>query len=1401
MRRTFVVMSALAVAIALLPATALSQDAPSSAVPAEREAADVLPPSLANAEGTVRVTAVLTDESVSEVAARGASRSARLSARAAVEAQQAGFTARASDAGAEVIATTQLALNSVSFAAPAEALAGLAADPDVAYLASVQDFEYDIDETADLIGADVLNDADVTGEGVRVSVLDSGVDFTHVALGGREGQGTSPGTAAAPPTVGGPGFTQEWGDDFLEVYGVEEGTTNPDWSAEENTEAPDYDLYNPGGVVVGGFDYVGEAWVPGQIEQPDPNPIDIEGHGTSVAATIHALAPDAEIYGISVCASFAPNCSGIAILQGIEFSLDPEGTGDVDDAVDIMNFSLGALYGKSTQNPAVDAVENATAMGVLSIASAGNSSDNPYISGTPSTAPSALGVAQTAVPRDSLDTLFIDGDAEGMPAVHQPWSPEPTLFDGVPLQYGDGADNILGCEPFEPGSLDGLAVIVDRGDCDFTLKASNADDAGAEVVIIAQNDGGPPFTGGVGEGEPDTTTFMVFLTDGLRLKEAAEAGGSLSYDPDDGIPLVGTITGSSSRGPSDTNQLKPEIGAPGANVVASAGTFDGTSTFGGTSGAAPVVSGAGALVLDALGDAKEAYDADTVPWQLKARLVNTAFRGMEYSPLEASLPGVAGSQGEAPITRIGGGEVRALAATEARSIAWELGAESTGSLSFGLDDVSETTSYTKTVEVVNYFPETITYDVNVEELWLGEVSANDAITVDAPATVEVDETATFDVTITIEPSALPEYYLNAGTAGDRGDILTLLEGGGWIVLDPTDGDDEIALPYHVLPRQAADLTVDSEVEAADGTATINVDNAGVGQANIDVFELLATSSASGPAPDFSELVDIDLAAVGLRVEPGGCGDFGDLYQFAVQTHEPFATVNATAGFEFGFDLSGDGQPDSFMFNDQGAALGLPENNLVFAGLADGPFFPAFFTSNGSNSTVTVLTHCAVDLGLDGLEGQEVDVTLNAFDVYFTGLPQDSVDFSITVGETGLAGDDVDVAGGDSGTVEVTVTGDVEGAMLVAVGGRPGTLPNGEPALWTSGAAGDEVFWVDVLVDEEEPPGDDDGDDDDGDPGDDDGEEEPELPAGTFRYAGAERIETAVRISEGTFAPGVDTAYIATAFEFADALTGGPAGGIEGGPVLLTNADLIPDIVLDELERLDADEIVLLGGTEAINSEVEAVVAERFGGDAVTRVSGPTRFDTALEISRATFPEPDEVDTVFVATGLEFADALSAGSAAALENAPVLLTATNALPAGVVEEIERLDPSQIVVLGGTAAVGPEVAAELDGLIESSVTRLGGPERMATNRLIVEFFFDAEETDAAYFATQQNFADALAGAPAATTEGAPMVLSLLEGLVPESADLVSDLSVRRAILLGGTAALDDAAEAQIDGLRAE
>ena len=184
----------------------------------------------------------------------------------------------------------------------------------------------------------------------------------------------------------------------------------------------------------------------------------------------------------------------------------------------------------------------------------------------------------------------------------------------------------------------------------------------------------------------------------------------------------------------------------------------------------------------------------------------------------------------------------------------------------------------------------------------------------------------------------------------------------------------------------------------------------------------------------------------------------------------------------------------------------------------------------------------------------------------------------------------------------------------------------------------------------------------------------------------------------------------------------------------------------------------------------------------TRIAGDDRYATAAAISRDGYPTGAR--RVFVASGEVFADALSAGSAAARLRAPLLLTQRDRLPAPVRDELLRLRPTSIVIVGGEPSVSAQVAAELAGI--ARVERLGGADRYATSAMIARYAFPAGTTSRAYVATGRNFPDALSAGPAAALHAAPVLL--VDGTAraaPRSTlEAMRALGVTSVSVVGGT-----------------
>lgn len=303
--------------------------------------------------------------------------------------------------------------------------------------------------------------------------------------------------------------------------------------------------------------------------------------------------------------------------------------------------------------------------------------------------------------------------------------------------------------------------------------------------------------------------------------------------------------------------------------------------------------------------------------------------------------------------------------------------------------------------------------------------------------------------------------------------------------------------------------------------------------------------------------------------------------------------------------------------------------------------------------------------------------------------------------------------------------------------------------------------------------------------------EPLTGTSPTRLAGGDRFGTSAAISAASFAAGVPVAYVASGYNFPDALSGAPAAGAEKGPVLLTTPDSLPASIANELSRLKPQRIVILGGTAAVSSAVQGQLAQYTTGS-VTRLAGSDRFATSAAISAAAFPAGAAV--AYVANGTTFPDALSGAPAAASQSGPVLLTSASSIPDSIGNELTRLKPQQIVILGGPNAVSSSVEAQLAQYTTGKVTRLAGPDRFATSAAISSTTF-AVGAPVAYVANGMNFPDALSGAPVAGAQGGPVLLTTAGALSTATANELSRLKPKKIVVLGGAGVVSDAVMSQL------
>lgn len=550
------------------------------------------------------------------------------------------------------------------------------------------------------IGADKAHALGYTGKGMRIGVLDTGIDYTHKMLGG---SGNAAEFKAIDPALPTNAF--------------------------------------PNAKVVGGVDLVGSdfnaasVFAAAHLPKPDANPIDEAGHGSHVGGTIAGIgdgvnsysgvAPDATLYAIKVFGKEG-STSDAVVIAGFEYSADPNGDLNPDDQLDVINLSLGGGFGQ----PHIlytEAVKNLSAAGTFVVASAGNSGATAdYIVGAPSTADAALSVAasvdgslhnwQFAAVRFATATepALLAKAVEG--PVSKPvaeTSVEGELVD-IGLADTDLSDEVK-------TQLQGKVAFIVRGKVPFADKLKRAAAAGAIGAVVYNNDSAQPIPMG-GEGHVDMPAIMITQALGLKLKNEMSTApvrvtfrtGEIISQPE----LIDTITDFSSKGPrSEDNLLKPEIAAPGARVISAAvGGGNATVEMDGTSMAGPHVAGAMALIKEA----HRGLDSEA----LKAVAMDTSVPlGTEAAPILTSVQGA--------------GRIQVDAAVQATVVAQP------AALSLGRVQVGVSRQQTRTLKLRNLTSEAVDLAVST--------TATPGLTLSAPAhvTLPANGEASLDVNVTI----------------------------------------------------------------------------------------------------------------------------------------------------------------------------------------------------------------------------------------------------------------------------------------------------------------------------------------------------------------------------------------------------------------------------------------------------------------------------------------------------------------------------------------------------------------------------------------------------------------------------------------------------------------------------
>ncbi len=886
---------------------------------------------------------------------------------AQIKQQQDAVMAQAAAQGAVELGRVSKAHNAVMVRIDASRVNALKTISGVTAVRPLVDFDFtpkaqqpDLPTTLPYIGATAVQNTGYTGQGVKIAMLDTGIDYTHYNLGGS-------GNVA----------------DYTAAAAVASGT-------------PPANLF-PTSKVVGGFDFTGDTWPNGPLA-PDPNPLDLNGHGThtsdiaggrSLDNAHVGVAPGSQLYAVKVCSSVASSCSGIAILEGFDFALDPNNTGTLNSPVDVISMSIGGSFGQREEDD-VEAVTNIVQFGVVTVVSAGNDGDIPYIVAEPSTTPEAISVAATTSVIATVTPLVINSPA----SIAGTYTNTATL-DFAPIS-GTVTGNVVyvgtGCpgDTYLNNNVSGNVVLIDRGTCSVSLKIDRATTAGAIGVLIGLVAPGDaiPFSNGGGTNFAPSLVITQSVSTSIKNTLTSKTV-NVTLSSNNNIPVPGNVASYSSRGPNYSyNLLKPDMSAPGTIDAAQPGTGNGQTTESGTSFACPLTAGSAALLLS--------KTPTLTPLDVKALLMETTNPTVYNNT--ATQPGYL-----APMSRMGAGELRINQTTAASTAVWDASDPLAVSLSFGTYRLNSTSAYSKKVVVRNYSSASRTYSItntprNAPNLTGVTLSMPSSITVPA------NGSAQFTLSLVVTPPALPTWTLNGGAQGGNGELLNTVEYAGYLSF--ASGAENVHIPWHILPHKAAAVTPSTTTLTLAGNGLLNLSNlTGAVQGQVDLFALTGTGTqfpASTLPPPGSDYVLVNLRAVGVRLACSAMtGKICTAYavQFAVNTFGQRSHPDVPAEFDVYLDVNNDGTPDLVVFNTDigyfttGVFNG--QNGVFVEDLTTKTAYgPYYYTQADLDSANVILTApvsaLTTSTGLNLQFARAFSYTVDAFDNFLTGNLTDQI---------------------------------------------------------------------------------------------------------------------------------------------------------------------------------------------------------------------------------------------------------------------------------------------------------------------------------------------------------------------------------------------------------------------------
>jgi subtilisin family serine protease len=866
--------------------------------------------------------------------------------------------------GARVLKQFHGALNGVKIEVNESKIASIAALPGVVSVLRVQRHEQANASTVPYIGAPSVwgGHPGFRGEGVKVAIIDTGIDYTHANFGG-------PGTPAA----------------FAAAAATSTAPASPA-------------LFGPGAPKVkGGIDLVGDAYnanVAGSVPVPDPNPLDCGGHGSHVAGTVAGfgvtssgatyagpydasiyapgafhigpgVAPKADLYAVRVF-----GCSGSTdvVVDAIDWA--------VTNDMDVISMSLGSDFGSADTADAL-AAEAAAAAGVVVVAASGNAGPAPYITSSPASGNGVISVAAIDGRPSFPGAIVTLASGSTINAQNSNGATLPSVaLQTVVLRNVDGTVS-LGCNAAEYAGTAGKLVVTLRGTCARVDRAIFGQAAGAAAVALINNGAGY----GIYEG-PIAGVTIPFL--GIQPGDAAALTASASESlvaTTLSNPFLGTAASFSSGGPRvGDSALKPSVSAPGVSVFSTLiGSGNGSVAESGTSMATPHVAGVAALTTQAhKGWSQRALAAAVTQTAAPSKLPDYSAR------IEGS------------------GLVQPAAAASTQTVVFIEEDPTATAISFGFAEFSDNFKDSRQLRITNKGRQRVSF--KIASTPAGSVPHTLTLS-NSSITVGGGETESIKVTLSV-PGA---------TARDSS---TFNEVAGLVTLTPASVSDNngvsLSLPYYLVERARSRLSADlaGRLNASHPSAPVKLKNekSSAQTAYADFYAWGLAGTRQGAAP-------FDVRAVGVQSFPTG-----NMLVFAVNTFDRFNTA-ATGEVDIYVDTNGDGIPDFVVFSvDYGVLTAGSSSGQAVVGvlnLATNAIRIRYYTDAPTDGSTLLLPVRISDLGLSAANPR---MTYQAFAWNWNGV-MNTVPGVASFNAFAPAisnGDYVPVAPGGTATVPVTI---------------------------------------------------------------------------------------------------------------------------------------------------------------------------------------------------------------------------------------------------------------------------------------------------------------------------------------------------------------------------------------------